>query len=128
MKLYRLKTGILIEEDQTFYLSQDTDWDRFINRENLYEEVKAEISRLRPETNGAQLIADELLVPIVRQEIWAAGVTYYRSKNARMEESKDAGGGDFYDRVYDAERPEIFFKATAARTVGHLGAVHIRKD
>ncbi|MDQ3292291.1 MAG: fumarylacetoacetate hydrolase family protein [Bacteroidota bacterium] len=128
MKLYRLKTGILIEEDQNFYLSQDTDWDKFINRENLYEEVKAEISRLRPETNGAQLLADELLVPIVRQEIWASGVTYYRSKNARMEESKDAGGGDFYDRVYDAERPELFFKATAARTVGHLGQVHIRKD
>ncbi|QMU30069.1 fumarylacetoacetate hydrolase family protein [Adhaeribacter radiodurans] len=128
MKLYRLKTGILLEEDQTFYLSQDTDWDRFINRENLYEEVKSEISRLRPETNGAQLLADELLVPIVRQEIWASGVTYYRSKNARMEESKDAGGGDFYDRVYDAERPELFFKATAARTVGHLGQVNIRKD
>ncbi len=128
MKLYRLKTGILIEEDQSFYLSQDIDWDRFINRENLYAEVKTEISRLRPENNGLQLITEELLVPIVRQEIWAAGVTYYRSKNARMEESKDAGGGDFYDKVYAAERPEIFFKATAARTVGHLGQVHIRQD
>jgi 2-dehydro-3-deoxy-D-arabinonate dehydratase len=94
----------------------------------LYQELKEEITRLRPETNGPRLIAEELLVPIVRQEIWAAGVTYYRSKNARMEESKDAGGGDFYDKVYDAERPEIFFKATAARTVGHLGTVHIRQD
>ncbi|QNF33696.1 fumarylacetoacetate hydrolase family protein [Adhaeribacter swui] len=128
MKLYRLKTGILIEEDQNFYLSQDTDWDKFINQENLYQVLKDEISRLRPEANGAKLLEEELLVPIVRQEIWAAGVTYYRSKNARMEESKDAGGGDFYDKVYDAERPEIFFKATAARTVGHLGTVHIRKD
>jgi 2-dehydro-3-deoxy-D-arabinonate dehydratase len=45
-----------------------------------------------------------------------------------MEESKDAGGGDFYDRVYDAERPEIFFKATAARTVGHFQDIRIRKD
>ena len=128
MKLYRLKTGILIEEDQTFYLSQDTDWDKFINQENLYQVLKEEINRLRPEANGARLLEEELLVPIVRQEIWAAGVTYYRSKNARMEESKDAGGGDFYDKVYDAERPEIFFKATAARTVGHLGTVHIRQD
>lgn len=128
MKLYRIKTGILIEENQAFYLSQDTDWDRFINRENLYEELKTEISRLRPEPNGVQLLADELLVPIDRQEIWASGVTYYRSRSARMEESKDAGGGDFYDKVYEAERPELFFKATAARTVGHLGQVHIRKD
>ena len=128
MKLYRIKTGILIEEEQHFYLSQDTDWDKFINRDNLYNELKTEISRLRPEPNGNQLLQEELLVPISRQEIWASGVTYYRSKNARMEESKDAGGGDFYDRVYDAERPELFFKATAARTVGHLGQVRIRKD
>lgn len=128
MKLYRIKTGILIEEGHNFYLSQDTDWDKFINRENLYDAVKAEISRLRPEPNGTQLLAEELLVPISRQEIWASGVTYYRSKNARMEESKDTGGGDFYDKVYDAERPELFFKATAARTVGHLEQVHIRKD
>ncbi|CAA9253819.1 MAG: Fumarylacetoacetate hydrolase family protein [uncultured Adhaeribacter sp.] len=128
MKLYRIKTGILIEEDQQFYLSQDTDWDRFINRENLYEAVKTEISRLRPEANGAELLNSELMVPIVRQEIWASGVTYNRSKKARMEESEDAGGGDFYDKVYEAERPELFFKATAARTVGHLEQVNIRKD
>jgi 2-dehydro-3-deoxy-D-arabinonate dehydratase len=128
MKLYRIKTGILIEEDQQFYLSQDIDWDRFINRENLYEAVKTEVSRLRPEANGQELLNQELLVPIVRQEIWASGVTYYRSKKARMEESEDAGGGDFYDKVYEAERPELFFKATAARTVGHLEQVNIRKD
>lgn len=45
-----------------------------------------------------------------------------------MEESKDAGSGDFYDRLYDAERPEIFFKATADRTVGHGKGVKIRRD
>jgi 2-dehydro-3-deoxy-D-arabinonate dehydratase len=45
-----------------------------------------------------------------------------------MEESKDAGGGDFYDRVYSAERPELFFKSTASRTAGHGGKVRIRKD
>ncbi|MGF1559295.1 MAG: fumarylacetoacetate hydrolase family protein, partial [Flavobacteriaceae bacterium] len=50
------------------------------------------------------------------------------SKVARMEESKDAGGGTFYDRVYDADRPELFFKATAQRAVPHLGTVRIRKD
>lgn len=128
MKLYRIKTGILLEEDQVFYLSQDTDWDRFLNRENLYAEVKKEISQLRPEPNGAQLLAEELQVPIVRQEVWAAGVTYHRSKDARQEEAQDAGGGDFYDKVYTAERPELFFKATAARTVGHQELVRIRQD
>jgi 2-dehydro-3-deoxy-D-arabinonate dehydratase len=62
------------------------------------------------------------------QEVWAAGVTYYRSRKARMEESKDAGGGDFYDRVYKAERPELFFKASGWRVVGPRKAVRIRSD
>ncbi len=70
----------------------------------------------------------KLLAPISRQEVWAAGVTYYRSRGARMEESKDAGGGNFYDRVYSAERPELFFKSTASRTVGAGGKVRIRGD
>ena len=48
-------------------------------------------------------------------EIWAAGVTYLRSKSARMEESEKAGGDVFYDMVYDAERPELFFKAMGYR-------------
>ncbi|WP_254062528.1 fumarylacetoacetate hydrolase family protein [Acidobacterium sp. S8] len=55
-------------------------------------------------------------------------MTYYRSRNARMEESKDAGGGNFYDRVYTAERPELFFKATAHRVVGPQKPVRIRRD
>lgn len=65
------------------------------------------------------------LAPLDSQEVWAAGVTYQRSQQARKEESK---GSDFYDRVYAAERPEIFFKATASRTVGPGEAVGIRKD
>jgi 2-dehydro-3-deoxy-D-arabinonate dehydratase len=69
-----------------------------------------------------------LRAPIGNQEVWAAGVTYFRSRDARMDESKSAGGGDFYDRVYTAERPELFFKATASRVVGHHGKVAIRKD
>jgi 2-dehydro-3-deoxy-D-arabinonate dehydratase len=67
-----------------------------------------------------------LLPPLDRQEVWAAGVTYLRSKVARMEES--AGGGTFYDKVYDAERPELFFKATPSRVVGPGGSVRIRTD
>ncbi len=72
--------------------------------------------------------AAQLRAPLGAQEIWAAGVTYLRSKDARREESKDAGGGDFYDKVYAADRPELFFKATPHR-VAHPGAgVRIRKD
>jgi 2-dehydro-3-deoxy-D-arabinonate dehydratase len=69
-----------------------------------------------------------LRAPIGTQEIWAAGVTYLRSKTARMEESKDVGGGTFYDRVYEADRPELFFKSTPHRTVGPGGKVRIRRD
>ena len=70
----------------------------------------------------------EFLAPIEAQEVWAAGVTYYRSRAARMAESESAGGGDFYDRVYSAERPELFFKATPHRVVGPEAAVRIRRD
>ena len=66
------------------------------------------------------------LSPVVSQEVWAAGVTYYRSRSARMEESDAAA--DCYDRVYDADRPELFFKATPHRVVGSEGEVRIRSD
>jgi len=68
-------------------------------------------------------LPQEFLPPLEEQEVWAPGVTYYRSRAARMVES--AGGGDFYDRVYVAERPELFFKTTAHRVVGSGAAVRI---
>jgi len=67
-----------------------------------------------------------LLAPIDHQEVWAAGVTYVRSREARREESKQ--GGDFYSMVYDADRPEIFFKATPHRCVGPNDEIVIRTD
>lgn len=66
--------------------------------------------------------------PLQSQEVWAAGVTYLRSMKARMEESKDAGGGSFYDRVYAADRPELFFKSTAHRVAAPGTPVRIRRD
>ena len=86
----------------------------------LLREVYASAKPVAPPT--------AVLAPLQSQEIWAAGVTYLRSKAARMAESKDAGGGTFYDKVYEAERPEIFFKATPHRVVGPGGAVRIRAD
>jgi len=69
------------------------------------------------------------IVPVIgHQEVWAAGVTYLRSKSARVAESRDAGGGTFYDRVYEADRPELFFKATPHRVVGSGAGVRIRAD
>jgi 2-dehydro-3-deoxy-D-arabinonate dehydratase len=66
--------------------------------------------------------------PIGAQEVWAAGVTYLRSRTARMEESKEAGGGSFYDRVYHAARPELFFKATPHRVAAPGTPVRLRGD
>ncbi len=66
--------------------------------------------------------------PIGTQEVWAAGVTYLRSRTARMEESKDAGGGTFYDKVYHADRPELFFKGSPHRVAGPGTPVRIRGD
>ncbi len=72
------------------------------------------------------LAALRLLAPIDRQEVWAAGVTYIRSRKARMDESVDAS--TFYDKVYAAPRPELFFKATPRRVSGPGEPVRIRKD
>lgn len=67
-----------------------------------------------------------LLAPIDdSQEVWASGVTYLRSREARTEESDSA---DVYQRVYDAERPELFFKTCGWRTVGNSGAIRVRGD
>jgi 2-dehydro-3-deoxy-D-arabinonate dehydratase len=127
MKIYKTTKGILIEHEGHFY-STNSEWDRFINNDQIYADTLKLIQQLAPVSDFAELMKKDLLAPIGTQEIWATGVTYMRSKSARMEESKDAGGGDFYDRVYDAERPELFFKSVASRAVGSGQKVRIRKD
>lgn len=125
MKLYKNKATALIEWNSTWYQKTNTDWDSLINRVNLYAFLKEDLPNWEVLTQASEPATE---APISRQEVWAAGVTYLRSKEARMEEAEAAGGGDFYNRVYDAERPEIFFKATASRTVGSGGTVYIRRD
>ncbi|HEU5289663.1 MAG TPA: fumarylacetoacetate hydrolase family protein [Cyclobacteriaceae bacterium] len=127
MKVYKTSSGILIENEDKFFLYQE-DWDRFINNDELPGKLSQIVSTNAPISNAAELIKNSLLAPIGNQELWACGVTYLRSKVGRQEESKTAGGGDFYARVYEAERPEVFFKATAHRVVGPGGSVKIRKD
>ena len=127
MKIYKTPAGIVIEQEDKFYLSTVAIWDTFINRDDLYDQLLIEINNCT-DIPKEWITNNGILAPIENQEIWAAGVTYLRSMHARIEESKDAGGGTFYDKVYDAERPEIFFKAIAQRTVGQHGLVRIRKD
>jgi len=128
MKLYLTSEGVLLEHEGRFGLETATDWDALINREGLYGHLLSLHRTLPPCTEAERLLAGALLPPMQNQELWASGVTYLRSKMERQEESKDAGGGDFYQRVYEAERPELFFKATRHRVVGHGGMVRIRGD
>jgi 2-dehydro-3-deoxy-D-arabinonate dehydratase len=123
MKLYRTANGFFAQDHERFHPVAASSWDALVSREDLYEHLNREMRE-------AQAVAapQVLLAPIGSQEVWAAGVTYFRSRDARMEESKSAGGGDFYDRVYAAERPELFFKATAHRVVGPNEKVAIRRD
>jgi 2-dehydro-3-deoxy-D-arabinonate dehydratase len=125
MKLYRTRKGPIVEDEQNVFSNFEEDWDALLAHENLLDHLQKVVA------NGktlSRMDSEEILAPISKQEVWAAGVTYYRSRDARMEESKSAGGGDFYDRVYNAERPELFFKATPNRVVGPGQAVAIRSD
>lgn len=128
MKLYKTQNGIILEKDDTFYRLHETDWDQAVNRDDLYEWLEIQTEQLIPIIFTDDLPMPEVLAPIGSQEVWASGVTYFRSRTARMEESEKAGGGSFYDRVYEAERPELFFKSTAWRVIGNHGTVRIRRD
>ena len=90
-------------------------------------EPLAAIHRILPDVRRFPLSGEVVLVaPLDVQEVWASGVTYLRSKVARMEES--SGEGDFYDLVYEAQRPELFFKSMPQRVVGNRAPVRIRRD
>jgi 2-dehydro-3-deoxy-D-arabinonate dehydratase len=123
--LYRTGSGLFLEEDNQFYTVGEHSLDALFAMEDLHGYLKS-LSSAR--TTQAQVDLAYLEAPIEHQEVWASGVTYYRSRSARIEESKDAGGGDFYDRVYSAERPELFFKAVAHKVAGPNSRVRIRRD
>ena len=129
MHLYKTTRGHVVKRDHEFRtLGGNPDWDDLINRDDLADYLAGEWETSQPTNDLEALLESGLLAPIGSQEVWAAGVTYYSSRLARMEESQDAGGGDFYSRVYQAERPEIFMKATPARVVGPNAPFRIRKD
>ena len=128
MKLYRTSSAIVIENEGKYYPLENEDWDQFVNDDALHEKLRNIVSRAESDQKAESLIRHHLLPPVANQEVWASGVTYFRSKVGRQEESKRAGGGDFYERVYEAERPELFFKSNGHKVIGHQGQVRIRKD
>jgi len=123
MKLYRTKESLYIEADGSWHAVPEVSFDELLNRDDLHGYL-AQIAAIAPPVPPP----GEFLAPIGTQEVWASGVTYFRSRNARMEESKDVGGGDFYERVYSAERPELFFKSLPHKVIGPGGNVRIRRD
>ncbi len=125
MKLYRTGDGPYVEHIGGYYRVPEQDWDALVTHDDLHGYLRSIVRHGQP---AADISTARILAPIGNQEVWAAGVTYYRSRSARMEESKSAGGGDFYDRVYSAERPELFFKATPSRVAGPGSHVRIRSD
>ncbi len=125
MKLYRTSNSNFVEVGGEHFRVPESNWDVLVAHENLGGYLRSLVDAGKPATDFASA---QLEAPIGNQEVWAAGVTYFRSRSARMAESKDAGGGDFYDRVYSAERPELFFKATPSRVAGPGSDVRIRAD
>ncbi|NAS12435.1 fumarylacetoacetate hydrolase family protein [Poritiphilus flavus] len=128
MKVYRTRKGILLEDGGSHYLLENENWDQFINDDGLYDKLVDRIKTAKPLESAEKYLEEELLAPVQNQEIWASGVTYYNSKLGREEESKEAGGSNFYARVYEAKRPELFFKSMGYRAVGPNGKVRKRKD
>jgi 2-dehydro-3-deoxy-D-arabinonate dehydratase len=118
-KLYQTTSAWIVEKGGEYFRSSIKSLREILN------DPAAALTNLSP---CAQPTTEELLAPIDAQEVWAAGVTYFRSRDARMEESADAGGGDFYSRVYDAPRPELFFKAVANRVRGSGATIRVRAD
>jgi 2-dehydro-3-deoxy-D-arabinonate dehydratase len=123
--LYRTTERLLVEQNGSSYPIDETSLDVLVAHDDLHGYLSSITSSKTP---IVQIERPKLEAPIEHQEVWAAGVTYFRSRSARIEESKDAGGGDFYDRVYSAERPELFFKAVAHKVAGPNSKVRIRRD
>lgn len=127
MKLYKKGNQAIVNANDRYFIFEVHNWDQLINQDRLWHHLKGRVDSLDA-VDIDMSILDTTDPPMESQEIWAAGVTYLKSKTARMEEAKEAGGDLFYDKVYDADRPELFFKSARQRTVGHGDFVNIRND
>jgi 2-dehydro-3-deoxy-D-arabinonate dehydratase len=125
MLLYRTTKGFLLKSDDQYFTVHGTDFDELLNLPNLQDHLR-EVSHRGPAVDPPA--REDVLAPVGTQEIWAAGVTYERSREGRREESKESGAAVFYSKVYDAERPELFFKAPGWRAIGPNAKIRVRKD
>jgi 2-dehydro-3-deoxy-D-arabinonate dehydratase len=125
VKLYHASNGDFVEQDGRCYRIPMEPWDAIVNHRDLPGYLASVVAQGAHAHDFSPHLAQ---APLQSQDVWAAGVTYYRSRSARMAESKDAGGGDFYDRVYSARRPELFFKSCGEYVAGPGQHVHIRRD
>jgi 2-dehydro-3-deoxy-D-arabinonate dehydratase len=126
MHLYKTSEGPLwISQDNAYLLREE--WDALINQSDLHQQLN-HLSAKAKKISDSQSLIKKSTAPIGSQEVWAAGVTYLRSRDARMEESKESGAADVYQKVYEADRPELFFKALPVRVAGPGECVSIRSD
>lgn len=125
MKLYKKKNQVIVQFNQSYYLLNNQNWDLLVNDDNLFSKIKNQILSAPSVDKSEIKFIDP---PIESQELWASGVTYLISKKERENESKKSGGSQFYNKVYNADRPELFFKATKNRISGNDQFVRIRKD
>jgi 2-dehydro-3-deoxy-D-arabinonate dehydratase len=123
ISIHRTLDGLIIEENRRFVRAEGLSLDVLFCAEYPLAKLTQFDVVAWPPPDPARL-----LPPIESQEVWAAGVTYLRSRDARVEESESSGAERLYDLVYEAPRPELFFKATAGRTRGHGQPVRIRAD
>ena len=110
MKLFKTLEGNFVLDNDLAYVLPKTNWDNLLNNDHLFYDLKKFLVNENRINQSEERLNKISLPPIESQEVWASGVTYFRSKTARVEESKDSGGSLFYDKVYEAQRPELFFK------------------
>ncbi len=126
MLVYKATDGIWVNDRDRWYGIDYVGWDELVCMTDAVAFLEHRMNQQEPRSAGPDEAS--IVPPIGRQEVWAAGVTYFRSRTARMEESQAVGGSDFYDRVYHADRPELFMKAAAHRVQGHRGTLKLRAD
>jgi 2-dehydro-3-deoxy-D-arabinonate dehydratase len=121
VKIYHTPSAVAVQAERRWFEPREFSFDQLFRQSSPAAWLRERLSE-----SGQGRLTGNLRPPLESQEVWAAGVTYYRSREARMEES--AREADVYDRVYEAPRPELFFKATPHRVVGHGEKVRIRAD
>lgn len=125
MLLYKTTRGWIIQVADKYCMLPEIQWTGWMNN-TLAIPDEDTIVNVYPATTAPEM--GEILAPIQQQELWACGVTYLRSRDGRREESAPSGAADFYSKVYEADRPEIFFKANPNRIADPGAKVRIRKD